>query len=283
MQKYRQDARRTFHISTYSGLFGIKIAVYNPIIEGIDLSKFEPCIKETQEKLELGDFYFSPWCSIGFGSPIRYEGTYRVWRIYYLEYPLHTKNCELCPYCMGNHKIRCLYCDGKGFVSNQNSTALRAASASLSIFLRMISSSKRLPHTKKVQLLQLGTTTDTDLPFEPFAMSGRISAKLQQLLRRNDLDLHNQLTQQMQLVYSWMLGKEEYLSTYFQVNHNPDCGAIHLSCPGNACGIDPSEYVRTTEDTGYGFQSHNMTNPAQQLTIISGLAELCRIADMASM
>ena len=52
-------------------------------------------------------------------------------------------------------------------------------------------------------------------------------------------------------------------------------GRIIMDCPGDACGVHPSEdYWDDKEETGYKFSCHNVDNPMQQLTFLAGLAAL---------
>lgn len=54
-------------------------------------------------------------------------------------------------------------------------------------------------------------------------------------------------------------------------------GGLIASCPGNGCGIHPDDW-NFREGRGYKFSSHNVDTPAQQLTILAGLAALHNIA-----
>ena len=52
-------------------------------------------------------------------------------------------------------------------------------------------------------------------------------------------------------------------------------GRLIMDCPGDACGVYPSEdYLNDKEETGYKFSCHNVDNPMQQLTFLAGLAAL---------
>lgn len=53
---------------------------------------------------------------------------------------------------------------------------------------------------------------------------------------------------------------------------------INLSVPGNACGLDPSDYYDKSPDTGYKLSPHNTDSGLQQLTLLAGLAKLCDLA-----
>lgn len=50
---------------------------------------------------------------------------------------------------------------------------------------------------------------------------------------------------------------------------------IHLSVPGNACGLDPYSYSNSS--LGYRLGPHNVDSGTQQLTLLMGLARLCEL------
>jgi hypothetical protein len=54
-------------------------------------------------------------------------------------------------------------------------------------------------------------------------------------------------------------------------------GFFHLDCPGNACGLDPSDHPESLIK-GYEFCPHNTDTPKQQLTLLTGLAAICTLA-----
>ena len=53
---------------------------------------------------------------------------------------------------------------------------------------------------------------------------------------------------------------------------------INLSCPGNACGLDPEDYYDPDSPRGYYLLPHNTDSPLQQLTLLVGLAAIHRLA-----
>ncbi len=58
-------------------------------------------------------------------------------------------------------------------------------------------------------------------------------------------------------------------------------GLIHLSCPGDACGIDPESSVTMfKKDDGYGYKMspHNIDCKLQLLTLLGGMAKLHDLA-----
>ncbi|QQG43740.1 MAG: hypothetical protein HYW45_01825 [Candidatus Daviesbacteria bacterium] len=55
---------------------------------------------------------------------------------------------------------------------------------------------------------------------------------------------------------------------------------VNLSVPGDACGLDPSDY-HDQPGKGYNLSPHNVDNPVQQLTLLMGIAAICEEARKA--
>lgn len=51
-------------------------------------------------------------------------------------------------------------------------------------------------------------------------------------------------------------------------------GALHLTCPGNACGLDPEDHIHYE---GYRLLPHNTDSPGQQLTLLAGVVALSHV------
>lgn len=61
-----------------------------------------------------------------------------------------------------------------------------------------------------------------------------------------------------------------------------ESGGLILDCPGNACGIHPDDWNHIFPKKGYKFGCHNIDTPAQQLTLMAGLAILHEEVDKIS-
>lgn len=86
----------------------------------------------------------------------------------------------------------------------------------------------------------------------------------------------------MRASYQQMIGKkmppgeEIYLSDYYFNATFRKPSLVYLSCPGDACGLDP-EYNASSkigEGESYLLVPHNVDNPLQQLTLLMGVAAL---------
>lgn len=71
--------------------------------------------------------------------------------------------------------------------------------------------------------------------------------------------------------------RREYLERNFRVLIR-DPKWINLDCPGDSCGLDPKDYYNKDIAYGYELRPHNTDTPLQQLTLLSGLAKLDKLA-----
>ncbi len=78
----------------------------------------------------------------------------------------------------------------------------------------------------------------------------------------------------MKKCWDRLFGLKDYDKWSFRVSVGD--GFITIDCPGNACGIHPDHNagLRIEKDEGYEFTCHNVDSPAQQLTLLAGLAAL---------
>lgn len=83
-----------------------------------------------------------------------------------------------------------------------------------------------------------------------------------------------EIVEAMKRVFEHMSGREE--SEFRAWLRQPKW--INLSCPGDACGLDPDGYNDLSLERGYTLSPHNVDTPIQQFTLLSGLAVLCQLA-----
>lgn len=86
-------------------------------------------------------------------------------------------------------------------------------------------------------------------------------------IRNAMMDMHFQM---------WQKPYSRYDFHSYRVTCRP-LKSIHLSCPGNACGLDP-EWSHSKDHIGYALHPHNVDNRFQQLTLLAGVACLQDLA-----
>lgn len=77
----------------------------------------------------------------------------------------------------------------------------------------------------------------------------------------------------MRKAYVRMLRADYLDSLSFRASVENERGWLNVSCPGSACGLHPTDHFMR-DGYGFEFSSHNVDTPAQQLTLLAGLAAL---------
>jgi hypothetical protein len=177
-----------------------------------------------------------------------------------------------CGYCGGNPKNFpsgcCRFCENTGLTHQINTPKATAICASLALLFKKILYQEDDTDSGCFQVMTISTSCLHESN-DGFAMSGTVSPFGAATFAKSN---SSQAEEAMRNAYQHMTAN--YSSDKYRVR-NED-GQFHLTCPGNACGIDPTMSFR---EGGYEFQSHNMGSPIQQLTILAGLATLCTIAN----
>lgn len=172
----------------------------------------------------------------------------------------------------------CLYCEGTGTEYAMNWKTVYAISASLGLLFRQL----YLPTTKTTsQRLQLFTIRSiTGRGMSNCALGGMFSIALRNWSSgRGHSGPILEIITAMQTAEKHMMGKlPRFLEHYFMATVTSESGWLMISCPGNACGIHPSD-TWLKDYGGYEFSSHNVDSPLQQLTLLAGLAALHDLVD----
>jgi len=78
----------------------------------------------------------------------------------------------------------------------------------------------------------------------------------------------------MSTAYEHMLGPGSAKYGPFRASVDYEGGWLNVYCPGDACGLNPDSNGLEGDGRGYEFSCHNVDSPAQQLTLLAGLAAL---------
>ena len=187
---------------------------------------------------------------------------------------------EACDSCNGSGKREeesdeaCLYCDGVGKKKSFNFKPARAISASLTIFFKWAYLFEGRTSARDHQLMIFETMTERCSDGSAFRTE--YGAELVDYLRGLGAGIDiSPLIVAMKVAHGRMLGagrsEHEFMAPMREV------GVLHLSCPGNRCGLDPG-WGDKKPGKGYESSTHNCDSPAQQLTLIVGLAALHDLA-----
>lgn len=82
------------------------------------------------------------------------------------------------------------------------------------------------------------------------------------------------MIQAMKTAYKRMFGPDHIDEYSFHAYVAYKGGWLNVGCPGNACGLNPTSQGVTEKGKGYEFACHNVDTPAQQITLLAGLAAL---------
>lgn len=153
--------------------------------------------------------------------------------------------------------------------------ALFEVSATLNVFFKCLGWQEKTIDSPYQQLLHPSLVTDRGMH------GGSLVANLGKTLlpwisSHPDNSRRTDVEKAMRDVYMYTSGTrikedEQYLYRVMAWFRQP-CW-VNLSCPGNACGLDPDNYDYDPR-RGYILYPHNVDSPIQQLTLLSGLAAI---------
>lgn len=197
------------------------------------------------------------------------------------EIPRIKKQGKKCDYCGGEGKDElldgeCLFCHGTGKEIVYDNYLSYAIAASLCVFFHLAA----LPPDKDTscqasQLLTVNTIIQGDM--NGCSMGGDFSVPLRNWLGSlwNGSDVRiPEMVGAMEAAYAKMFVDLDIVDQYYfgSYVHNRE-GWLNVSCPGNACGLNPAS-PSSWGERGYEFASHNLDSVGQQLTLLVGLAAL---------
>lgn len=165
---------------------------------------------------------------------------------------------------------KCLFCMGTGYQKVYRWQRAYAISASLEIFSRLTRFPEEKTSSFLKQLLKIRVFCARDERLI-VGLGGEFSIPLCDWFRKRGVGYVPEIVEAMEIAYSHM---QDLPSLYeFRAAIDYPNGWLNVSCPGNACGINPCHNA-VREEGGYEFVDHNLDTPFQQLTLLAGLAAL---------
>jgi len=189
---------------------------------------------------------------------------------------------ELCQECGGTKKLddefACVYCGGKGKKTYFDWKPAFAISASFTLFFELASfkmDKREATPCRFPQLILVNTITVRSS--HGGSLDGIYSIPLAKWIASFPENTEiREMTRAMVQAYQKMFGKvDKYQMHSFWAKVAHEDGWLNVSCPGNACGLHPADSWGPEQGAGYKFACHNVDSPAQQLTLLAGLAALC--------
>ena len=187
--------------------------------------------------------------------------------------------CHFCDGIRGGEEDPCRLCQGKGQITKHDYNLLCPIGASIALLTHMLrynpwaiaenAGEPNLP----LQLMHATTWAGIDRQ----SIGAKVNPVLEQWLASIEGSVLEPIRSAMQSCYETLLpsSTEPQANHSFQVSHMR--GLIHLTCPGNACGLDPSSMGHVV-GSGYELSPHNVDTGVQVLTLLAGLATISDIA-----
>lgn len=228
-------------------------------------------ISVIREQYGLGEFSANFERCFGFSGNLKFVEKGNRGKRFAINMPLRKRGGS-CSTCDGTKRYlgkKCFFCGGSGKSIDLDFHAILEVAATLHLLFSLTAYSQIETKSDKPQLMMITTSIlDRVSGFGPHAM---ISVALTKWLRSYGTGDIPSVTKAMKKTYSQMFRPVEKYDTDIGAYCNE--GDLHLTCPGNACGLDGnSTYNR--EDEGYEMVPHNVDGPFQQLILIAGLAAL---------
>ena len=258
----------------------IILRIHKDFIENLDIKvQDSPIVKSLKEDFNFKEFSNDFEGDIGFDKVFERTGEKDGFIEFLAKIPKVKKRTnEKCPHCNGTGYDQdldreCFSCKGTGKDYIMDWHLAEAISASFSVFTTLLNwkcetdTSADFP-----QLLTVNTMTREGL--HGGSLDGKISIPLRKWLSSfTDHANIPEMIQAMITAYNQMLGLRGYQQFSFQVYVRKSGGFI-ADCPGDACGIYPSDNWHMKEGEGYKFSCHNVDDAVQQITLLAGLAAL---------
>lgn len=252
--------------------------------EKITFNEQAPGVISFKEQFKFKSFKGDFCGNIGFDDAFVLLGGKNNFIEFLIKIPeVKKKTNKNCSECNGSGKRKdfsgeyvsgeCLNCEGTGkkhIYDWQQSLAISASFSILSSLFGIFEFRKESSATFP-QLLTLKTITkEGDFGG---SLGGVYSMVLCEWLNSLELGPVSEIVQAMKGAYGRMVGLKKYNQFDFRANLDYQDGWLNISCPGNACGLNPT-YGSIRKGEGYEFDSHNVDSPIQQITLIAGLAAL---------
>lgn len=221
--------------------------------------------------------------NIGFEGVFRRLGENGEFIEFAVDIPVIKKESkDVCRNCGGSGKDKyegdkCLFCNGTGKKPGINWRMAYCISASFTILLTLLSTQKDKTNCELPQLFEINTITHEDT--HGGSLNGQFSVPLVNWLKRfNHSREISEIKDTMIKTYGHMFSLSNCFDhTEFKIQLSSEkSGWIVLCCPGSACSIFPEGFRDSKK--GYKFSCNNVDSPAQQLTLLSGLAALHDLA-----
>jgi len=247
------------------------------------VSNDAPIVNQFKEEFGFKDFIGNFNGNFGFDKTFIRRGETEEFVEFLVTIPQVKKETgKKCSYCQGSgwdkrSDNECIYCNGKGKECIYDYQSAYAISASFNVFFVLSYHLEIETSSTFLQFLTVRVTTGRD--WHGGSLGGMYSILLcnwmDSLMKKAAANraIIPEMIEAMQSAYQVMIGLTEYEKHDFRASIDYESGWLNVSCPGNACGLNPV-HMGPEEGKGYEFSCHNVDTPAQQITLLAGLAAL---------
>ena len=241
-------------------------------------SHFLQAVPEMKKEFALASFSGDLDKEFGFDRAMQRVGNEGHFAIFLLPLPRVRAVTDVkCSACNGKGydyftKTKCYLCDGERVAVEYRHQKAFASSATLTVLGFLLNYNDMKEKCARDQLMTLSTVTGSGP--HGGSLSGMYGIRFCEWLGRQAGRDIPEAVSAMQAAHDHMLGKGRFPASHFQARVEDDRGWLNMTCPGDACGINPGYEGVGREGGGYNFSSHNVDTPAQQLTLVAGLAAL---------
>lgn len=170
----------------------------------------------------------------------------------------------------------CFSCKGTGEKRAADMEKIWLLAVNINILLTLFDYKKVTTSSKLSQLLTVRTGINPKRSLHSSPIMGEFSKKLTNWLKTKPTDTEMlKVSEVMKAAQKHIWRLSEFNMVRAVLLH--DYRYLTLNCDGDACGIHPTHSAHSTlkeENIGCEFTCHNLDNPIQQLTLLSGLAAL---------
>lgn len=258
----------------------ILIRIHPDMVRGFEtISVDAPIAASLMEQFDFHSFEGSLTENFGFNQGLqRQEGSDGFVEFVAKIPTIRRQTQDPCEHCGGSGKWysdddECASCDGSGKEHTYEWWKVHEISASLTVLLTVLEYLPEQDSTAEFpQLLTVTTITRSE---RSCGIWGTYSPVLSKWLTSLGANAGiPEMVQAMKIAHESMLGVRKYLSDWdFRANIADQYGWLNVDCPGDACCLHPA-LGSPKDGEGYEFTCHNVDTPAQQLTLLAGLAAL---------
>jgi len=277
---YRDDIPCWYELSWRKKIPAIRVMIHKDFIkDAIIIDENVPIVVALSKEFGFNGFVGDFERNFGFDNSFVRGKETEEFVEFIAKIPKIKKIGKICSYCKGSGKdedldSKCLWCHGEKKESLYDWKSAYAISASFNVLFMLLFSFEKEIQSNLFQLIEVSTAIHKGM--HGGSLGGQFSVQLcnwMDSLRESGKSSIVEMIEAMRLAYKVMMGRNPYDWNDFRASVDYEGGWLNTSCPGNACGLNP-DFMAPKEGLGYNFGCHNVDTPAQQITLIAGLAAL---------